>query len=141
MRRLTRRHRVQRLVERVQIHRDVPTAANARDRTDVIQVRVRQPDRFGYRARFLDGRDQQIRLRAGIDDRAAIGGRLDDEIAVLLKCADRQAGDRARSLRFPFPTSGVPAPPRSRARATRRDRDARATARLRARPCTPCPPR
>ena len=80
---------VQRQVRRVQVHRHVPLAQHAGDAADVIEVRVRQPDRVERRARRAHHRDQSLRLVARIDQHGALRRLVDHEIRVLLERADR----------------------------------------------------
>src|SRR5215207_5262671 len=78
----------------MQIHRDIPASLHACNAPDMIEVRVREPNRLGRRATLFDAGDNAIGFRARIYDGTAIRVRIDEEIAVLLKRPDREAGNR-----------------------------------------------
>src|SRR5438093_11231778 len=73
----------------MQVHRHVPDTLDSGNRADVIDVRVRQPDRLERCARSAYHRHEFFRLRARINERRALSRRINDEVAVLLKRTDR----------------------------------------------------
>src|SRR5687768_6399234 len=88
------RRLVERLVERVEIHGHVPPTLERRDRPNVIDMRMRQPDRLGYGADSVDRPDDALALGAWVDDRTLRRDGIYQEVAVLLKSPDGERGDR-----------------------------------------------
>ena len=93
-------------------HRDAP---QGRDHSDVIHVRVREPDRLEGRARPADDFQQPITFIPRIDEDRLAGCLVDDEIRVLLQRSD-VCGVTIIPHTLPFARSraprsgGVPAP-------------------------------
>src|SRR6185312_7483198 len=76
-------------IERMKVHRHARKAATDRgDGADVIQMRVRDPDRTKGRAARFDHIQKLVRIGTGIDDDGIAGLLVDDEIRVLLERAD-----------------------------------------------------
>src|SRR5688500_13066404 len=74
-------------------YRHVPSPLYRRDGADVIDVGMRDPDGLGRLPGSFDFSDDRIRVATGVHDRQGITVRIGDEIAVLLKRADCDAGD------------------------------------------------
>ena len=73
----------------MEINRHVPFPFDRRDRANVIDVGVRDPDGFERGAGMLDRINQALAFTAWIDDDCAFRAVIDQEITVLLKRADR----------------------------------------------------
>ena len=84
---------VQRSFQGMHVDRNGMRLQHSRKTTEVIEVRVRQPDALERRARGPQGREDALRLIAGIDQHRAIRRLIDDEVAVLLERPDGQRLD------------------------------------------------
>src|SRR5207253_2064362 len=74
---------VERQIGWVKMNRDVPRAFHTGDAANVVDVRVRQPDRLQRRAGCTYHLDETLWFVAGIDERGDALRFVDDEIAVL----------------------------------------------------------
>src|SRR5258705_1128119 len=91
--RLTSGSFVESSIERMQIHRHVPTLLDRCDRADVIDVSVRYPDRIERRARVVDRLYQAVPFAARIDYHRAIRAIVYQQIAVFLERSDGESLD------------------------------------------------
>src|SRR5688500_803592 len=109
LRRTRRKPRVVRKIQRMQVHGHVESALDCGYGPDVVDVRVREPDRVERGAGTGDHLHDTVSLVAGVDQHGA--GRLivDEEIAVLLEHADGALVHPHTA--YPPPPSGSTTPP------------------------------
>jgi hypothetical protein len=74
----------------MQVNGHVPPPLHGRDRSDVIDVTVRNPDGFRRRIGRIDQLEYSFPFTSGVDDGATSGPLIDDEVAILLKRPDRE---------------------------------------------------
>jgi hypothetical protein len=77
----------------MEVDRDVPASLDRCDRTNVVDVRVGDPDRFQVGAAVFDSFDEALTFAAWIDDCRLARAGVDDEVAVLLKRTNGESLD------------------------------------------------
>ena len=83
-------------VKRMEIDRNVPPSLYRRNRTDVVNVRVSNPDRLERRRGIVDCLYESISLTARIHYDRAVSAVIHQQIAVLLERADGEGLDYHR---------------------------------------------
>src|SRR5687768_18109607 len=91
--RLPTRCLVESSVERVEVDWHIPALLDRRNRPNVIDVGVRDPDGLERRAGFIDCVNEALPLAAGIYDDRLSGARVHYQVTVLLERADGERLD------------------------------------------------
>src|SRR5687768_7434802 len=85
----------------MQPDRNIPLLLHRCDGADVIDMRMRYPDRLRLFSCRFDFGDDSLRLAARIDDCESVAFRIRNQIAVLLECTDGNLGDDHRGAPLP----------------------------------------
>lgn len=80
-------------VERMQPHRHRPLSENSGDAADMVEMRVREPDRRERRALGINGGEEAIGFFTGVDKDSLLCGLVNNEPAVLFDFANGDAAN------------------------------------------------